>query len=109
VAVAAIIAIKTLTGSPDSIGRALLAAAITLLGAAVLGACARGIYHHRPVARTPVVVLELLALPVGYSLGFQAGRIGYGGPIVASALVVLYLVFTPPARAALDHQRDLET
>ena len=109
VVAALILVIKTLTGHPDSVGRALLGAAMSLLGALVLAACAHGIYHHRPVARTPVVVLELLALPVGYSLGFQAGRMAYGGPIVFSALAVLYLVFTPPARAALDHRRDLET
>jgi hypothetical protein len=109
VAVALIVVIKTATGSPDSIGRALLGAGMALLGAVVLALGARGIYHHRPAARTPVMVVELLALPVGYSLGFQAGWIGYGGPIVASAVVVLYLVFTPPARAALDRRRDLET
>jgi hypothetical protein len=104
-----VLVIKTVTGHPDSLGRALLGAAMALAGALVLALGARGIYHHSPAARTPVVVLELLALPVGYSLGFQAGLIGYGGPILFSALAVLYLVFTPPARAALDHRRDLET
>lgn len=109
VVLALIVVIKTAAGSPDSVGRALLGAGMAVLGGAVLALGARGVYHHRPAARTPVVVIELLALPVGYSLGFQAGLIGYGGPIVASALAVLYLVFTPPARAALDHRRDLET
>ena len=47
-------------------------------------------------------MLQLLALPVSYSLAFQAGRVGYGGPILVAALAVLYLLFTPPARAALD-------
>jgi hypothetical protein len=53
-----------------------------------------------------MVVLQLLALPVGYSLAFQAGRVGYGGPILVAALVVLYLLFTPPARAALDRESE---
>jgi hypothetical protein len=106
---AVVVVVKTLDGHPDSVGRALLGAAMALLGALVLAGCALGIYRHRPAARTPVVVIELLALPVGYSLGFQAGRIGYGGPIVVGALAVLYLLFTPPARAALDRRRDLET
>jgi hypothetical protein len=109
VAAALVLIVKTLAGHPDSVGRALLDAAMALFAALVLAACARGIYRHRPAARTPIVVIELLALPVGYSLGFQAGRIGYGGPIVVGAVVVLYLLFTPPARAALDRRRDLET
>jgi hypothetical protein len=50
------------------------------------------------------VVIQLLALPVSYSLGFQAGRIWYGGPIMAIALAVLFLLFTPPVREALDRR-----
>jgi hypothetical protein len=53
------------------------------------------------------VVIQLLAIPVSYSLGFQAHRLGYGGPIFVVALAVLYLLFTPPARALLDRRRDL--
>jgi len=53
-------------------------------------------------ARTPVIVIEALALPVSYSLAFQADRVGYGAPIMVGALAVLYLLFTPPARAVLD-------
>ena len=56
----------------------------------------------RPSARSPVLVLELLALPVSYSLAIQAGRVGYGGPILISALAVLYLLFTPSAREILN-------
>jgi hypothetical protein len=51
-----------------------------------------------------VVLMQLLALRVSYVLGIQAGRIGYGGPILLAALAVLYLLFTPPARSALDRE-----
>lgn len=101
-AAALVLVVKTVAGSPDSVARALLGAAMALLGTLVLLVCARGLLATRPAARTPVVVLELLALPVGYSLGFQAGLMGYGVPILFSALAVLYLLFTPPARKALD-------
>ncbi|HEY7045654.1 MAG TPA: hypothetical protein VH373_00435 [Jatrophihabitantaceae bacterium] len=104
-AAAAVLIVKTIAGHPDSIARALLGAAMALIGMTVLLVCARGLLALRWAARTPVVVLELLALPVGYSLGFQAGLLGYGAPILVSALIVLYLLFTPPARAALDHER----
>lgn len=102
---AVVLVVKTVAGHPDSIGRALLGAAMALLGMLVLLACARGLLALRPAARTPVVVLELLALPVSYSLGFQAGLMVYGAPILLSAVAVLYLLFTPPARAALDRDR----
>ena len=58
----------------------------------------------RAAARTPVVVIELIALPVSYTLAFPAHRIEYGAPILVSALVVLYLLFTPATRAALDRE-----
>jgi hypothetical protein len=67
-----------------------------------LGYCARGLFRLRPAARTPAVVIQLLALPVSYSLAFQAGRVDYGAPILLSALAVIYLLFTPPVRAVLD-------
>jgi hypothetical protein len=92
----------TIVGKPGDIGRALLGAAIALVGAAALAAAARGLRRLSPAARSPIVVIQLLALPVGYSLGVQAGRIWFGGPIMVLALVVLVLLFTPPAREALD-------
>lgn len=103
-AAAVVLIAKTIGGHPDSVSRALFGAAMALLGMIVLLACARGILALRWAARTPIVVIELLALPVSYSLGFQAGRIAYGAPILISALAVLYLMFTPPVRAALDHE-----
>jgi hypothetical protein len=101
---AGILVVKTLVGHPDSVGRALLGAAFAFGGAVVLGLGARGLGRLRPAARTPIVVLELLALPVAYSLAFQADRIEYGGPILLTALAVLYLLFTPPVRAVLDRE-----
>jgi hypothetical protein len=56
----------------------------------------------RPSARSPVVLIQLLALPVGYSLGLQAGRPVAGVPILLLAVAVLVALFTPTARAALD-------
>lgn len=104
-AAAGVLVDKTITGHPDSVGRALLGALLAVCGALVLGLAARGLLRLRPAARTPLVVLQLLALPVAYSLAFQAGLVGYGGPILVAALAVLYLLFTPSARATLDRER----
>jgi hypothetical protein len=105
VILAAILVIKTAVGDPHSIAGALLGAALALVAAAVFLLCGRGLLAGRAASRTPVVVLELVALPVSYSLAFQANRIGYGAPILLSALAVLYLVFTPAARVMLDRER----
>ncbi len=102
VATAVVLVVKTSTGHPHSVAGALLGAALALVAALALGAAARGLAHLRAAARTPVIVLQLLAVPVSYSLAFQAHRVGYGGPILLAALATLYLLFTPPARAALD-------
>jgi hypothetical protein len=104
-AAAGLLVFKTATGHPQSVDGALLGAAFAVAGAVVLGASARGLVQLHPAARTPVIVLQLLALPVAYSLTFQAGRVVYGGPILLAALIVLYLLFTPPARAVLDRDR----
>lgn len=101
-AAAGVLVAKTVGGHPHSVAGALLGAAMAAAGAVALALAARGLLHLRPAARTPIVVLQLLALPVSYSLAFQAHRVGYGGPILLAALAVLYLLFTPPARAALD-------
>ncbi|HEY2298464.1 MAG TPA: hypothetical protein VGH43_12095 [Jatrophihabitans sp.] len=104
VAAAVVLVVKTITGDPNDIWRALLGAALAVAGAAALAFGARALQRLRPAARSPIVVLQLLALPVSYSLWFQAGRVGYGAPIMIAALAVLFLLFTPPARAALDRE-----
>lgn len=105
-AAAGVLIFKTVFGSPDSIGRAASDIGFALLGAVLLLFAARGLLRLSPSSRTPVLVLQLLALPVSYDLTFQAHRIDYGGPILVAALAVLYLLFTPPAREALD--RDVQ-
>jgi hypothetical protein len=106
VVAAGVLLVKIVIGHPDSLARAFLEAAMALLAAAMLGVGARGLLYRRPSARTPVIVVQLLALPVAYSLAFQAGLVAYGGPILVVALAVLYLLFTPPVREVLDHHVD---
>jgi hypothetical protein len=91
---------KTAVDRPDSYGRALFGALFAVAGGALLLLLARGLRRLRGWARSPVIVLQILACPVGYSLAFQAGLPGYGGPILLLAAAELYLLFTPEARAA---------
>lgn len=76
-----------------------------LLGAAVLALCARGLLRLRPSARAPVISVQLLAVPVGYSLSVQAGRPLVGAPILIVAVTVVLLLMLPSSRQALDRFR----
>ena len=106
-AVAACIVVeKAVTGHPAKWWSPYVLAALIIAGALVLLLAARSLVRLRAAARTPILVLQLLALPVSYSLAFQAGLVVYGGPILVAALTVLYLLFTPPAREALDRVPD---
>jgi hypothetical protein len=99
----AILVIEIARGGYDDAARAWSDAGFALLGVLVLLYAARGLSYRQSAIRTPLLVLEVLALPVGYSL-FQAGRWQYGGPVVLGAVVVAALLLTRPARTALDRR-----
>jgi hypothetical protein len=101
-AAAVVLLVDALTGHPTDRTSAVLAAAFALVAAWALAFGARGLLHLRPSARMPMVVLQILAVPVGYQLAFDSDRPEWGGPILLGALAVLYLLFTPPVRAVLD-------
>jgi hypothetical protein len=90
----------TLTGDPDSIGRALAEVVYVGLGAALLAAGAVGLWRVSAWARGPVVVLQLLLGVLGYTAAFQADRPLIGVPVLAVVAVELYLLATPEARLA---------
>ena len=100
--VALVLAGLAIAHTSNRLWAALAIVGFALLGAVVLGGCARGLLGLRPSARSPVVLIQLLALPVGYSLGIQAGRLAAGVPILVLAMAVLVVLFTPTARSALD-------
>ncbi|GAB2486616.1 hypothetical protein [Jatrophihabitans fulvus] len=101
-AAAAFYVYGTAFGHPNGVARSLVAALMAAgVGVGILMG-ASGLLKLSPAARSPMVVVQLLALPVAYSLAFQAGRVLWGGPILIAAVAVIYLLFTPPARQALD-------
>ena len=60
---------------------------------------ARGLSRVAGWARSPAVVLQLLALPVG--IGLVQGEVWYAAvPVLLLAGSVLYLLATPDARLA---------
>jgi len=90
----------TLTGTPDSLPRALAEVVVAAAGAALLGAAAAGIWRASGWARSPVVVLQLLLGAVAYTAAFQAHQPIIGIPVLVLAATELWLLATPSARLA---------
>lgn len=100
VATGIVYAVVSWRGRPESLAGAELAAAMALAAGVTLLGLARALRRLRGWSRSPVVVLELVALPVGFSLAFQAHLPQYGLPILALAAGVLGLLATPGSRLA---------
>ncbi len=86
-------------GDPFDRAATLLEAGLTVLAGAVLLLVARGLQGVRGWSRSPAVVLQLLALPVG--AGLVQGGVYYAAvPVLGLAGAVLYQLATPEARLA---------
>jgi hypothetical protein len=93
----------------DDAGDVPLALAGALLLAIFGGALlllARALRALKPPARSPVVAVQIVALPVGWTLASTNSRPEIGVPVLVLAIAVLVLLFaTAEARDALA--RDL--
>jgi hypothetical protein len=99
-----VLAVKTIVQTPNNLGRALLGTAFALLGGLVLLLLARAVARADGWARSPLVVLQILALPIGYTMTFDSGQPAYGIPVLLLAVAELYLLFTPESREALERR-----
>ncbi|TYP89993.1 hypothetical protein [Blastococcus xanthinilyticus] len=94
----------TLTGSPESVPRAVAEVVLAALAAGVLGAGAAGLWRVAGWARGPVIALQLFLGLTGFTLAFPAQLPLIGLPILALVGTVLYLLATPESRLAYaDH------
>ena len=88
-----------LVGDPFDRTATLLEAAIAVLAGVLLLLVARGLREVRGWARSPAVVVQLLALPVGY--GLVQGQVWVAAvPVLLLAGAVLYLLMTTESRLA---------
>lgn len=86
-------------GDPFDRAATLLEAGFAILTGVLLLVVARGLGRVAGWSRSPAVVLQLLALPVGVGLG--QGRIWYAAaPVLGLAVAVLYQLATAEARLA---------
>ncbi len=101
VALGIVVVVKVATGTPRSPVLAVVAAGLAAATGALLLLLGRALGRLRGWAYTPTVVLQLLALPVGYSLAAQAGLWAYGGPVLLLAIGELVALLTPASRRVL--------
>jgi hypothetical protein len=90
----------TVTGNPESLGRAIAEVVIIALIAAGLGAAAVGLSRVASWARGPVVAAQIFLGLSGFVAAFEAERPLIGVPVLAVVAVELYLLATPEARLA---------
>jgi hypothetical protein len=83
---------------PLALGGALL---LAIFGGALL-LLARALRALKPPARSPVVAVQIVAVPVGWTLAGTNGRPEIGLPVLVLAVAVLVLLFgTAEARDSL--------
>jgi hypothetical protein len=98
--------VLTALDDAGSVPLALAGAALLAIFGAALLLLARALRALKPSARSPVVAIQIVALPVGWTLTSTNGRPEIGVPILVLAIGVLVLLFgTAEARNALA--RDL--
>jgi len=97
---AAALGVATALEPPESYGRALFGAFILLAAGLLLLRIGLGIARVERWARAPVVVAQILLVPVGYTLAVTAQLPLYGVPILALVAAEVCLLLTPEARLA---------
>jgi hypothetical protein len=78
--------------------------ALVIIGVLIVGGLARALSNLKPWARGPAIVLELLMLPIGYTM--ISGGLAYVGiPVMIVGLFGAGLLLAPATRTALGLDR----
>jgi hypothetical protein len=102
VALGALLVVRGFGADTDDEGRAELGGVLAIVGGLVVLALARAVLARRHWVRSPVVLIELLSIPVAVGL-LQGGRYDVGVPLMVIAIAVPVLiglagVYVPPPR-----------
>jgi hypothetical protein len=101
VAVLMFLVYEDLARPAESVRGAIVVTLLAAALAALLGALANGLRRRRSWARGPALVLQLLALPIGYTM-LTGGAPWLGLPVLAVALATAAALVAPATRAALS-------
>lgn len=92
--------VRSVLDAPSNLGASLAGAVFAILAGLLLLRLALGISRVEGWSRSPLVALQIVFLPVGFTLAFQADQPVYGVPVLVLCLSILYLLFTPESRLA---------
>jgi hypothetical protein len=84
-------AVRGFGGGIDDVGRAEFGGVLAVLAGLVVLLLARSLLVDRSASRSPIVVIELLCLPVGWALSGE-GHYEFGVPLLAVAVAILVLL-----------------
>lgn len=88
----------SLTGAPLDQTASLMGAVFAVLGGALLVRMAVALWQVEVWPRVPVIVLQLILVPVSWSLAFTLGNTVVGVPLLVAAITLLVLLFSAPVR-----------
>jgi hypothetical protein len=89
----------------DNLARAEFGGVISLLGGLVVLALAHRLVVDRDASRSPIIVIELLCLPVGWAMA-DNGLDGYAIPLLAVSVTILALLGIAGLRGRLARGDD---
>jgi hypothetical protein len=107
VVVAVFYVVETLVATATDTGRALVSGLLALVAGVGLLLVGRGLSRGGRWARSPALVINLIAVPVAIGL-FQGGRWYVGGPLLVWAVAVVVLLFSSSVNAALEDAPDAQ-
>lgn len=88
----------SLTGRPTDETASLMGAVFAALGGMLLLRMAAALWKVEVWPRVPVIVLQLIFVPVGWSIAFKLGSTAIGVPMLVLAVSLLVLLFSAPVR-----------
>ena len=88
----------SLTGAPTDQTASLMGAVFVALGGMFLVRMAVALWKVEVWPRVPTIVLQLLLIPVGWSLAFTLGNTAVGVPLLVVAVGLVILLFSRPVR-----------
>ena len=106
---AVFLAVKGIVDEAKSLVGVVGGTGLALVGAVVLLGVTPWLLSGARWARSPVLVLQILWLPVGFSLAFQAGRPELGAPLLVVAAAVLVLLARAESRLSAGESVDDST
>ena len=89
-----------IAGGAETVRGAIMVTSFVAVMAAVFGVLAHALWRRRAWARGPAIVLQLLLVPIGYSMA-AAGMAWAGVPVIAVGLGGAAALIAPATREAL--------